>query len=222
ALQNQGYFIGLGYEEAIGYMIHDHVLDKDGVTALAVFVQLAARLHAKGQNVGDYLESLYAKYGYYTSANSYFLCPDPVKMDQIFSRIRYGTAEPGIERSEYRRTHTGDVLRYPLTIGGFPVSYIRDLTVGFEMRDVDKQAASLDIAEGECLPQFPVSSSHMITFETRNGGRLTMRTSGTEPKLKYYLEVRNSCNDRTKAAQDLNTMSQAVAAELVHAKEDRL
>ncbi|KAJ2535991.1 hypothetical protein EV175_006851, partial [Coemansia sp. RSA 1933] len=54
----------------------------------------------------------------------------------------------------------------------------------------------------------------MITFETRNGGRLTMRTSGTEPKLKYYLEVRNSDNDRSAAAKDLSTMARAVADDL--------
>ncbi|KAJ2580964.1 hypothetical protein GGH95_002320, partial [Coemansia sp. RSA 1836] len=87
ALQRQGFFAAFGYEEAIGYMIHDHVLDKDGVTALAVFVQLAAQLHANGRSVADYLEEQYARYGYFVSANSYFVCPDPAKTGRIFSRI---------------------------------------------------------------------------------------------------------------------------------------
>ncbi|KAI8323451.1 hypothetical protein GQ54DRAFT_296757 [Martensiomyces pterosporus] len=227
-MQKQGYFVGFGYEEAIGYMIHDQVLDKDGVTALGVFLQLAARLRAEGKRVNDYLESLYAKYGYFVSGNSYFLCHDPAKTDRIFSRIRFGNPENQqdavpVERTEFVRPSQGDVLRYPRTIGGFPVSYIRDLTVGFEMRDVDKQEGALTVAQDQFLPAFPVSAgSHMITLETRNGGRLTMRTSGTEPKLKYYLEVRNQSNDRAAAASDLEKMSAAVAEELIEATKNGL
>ncbi|KAJ2909369.1 hypothetical protein GGI21_001954, partial [Coemansia aciculifera] len=233
ALQRQGLFVGFGYEEAIGYMIHDHVLDKDGITALAVFVQLAAQLHAEKKSVVGFLEEQYARYGYFVSANSYFVCPDPVVTSRIFTRIRYGSSfyvdddgdDEGVERFEFVRDWQGDTLQYPRTIGGFPVSYIRDLTTGFEMHDVDSLSATaataeapLRIARDECLPVFPVSgSSHMVTFETRNGGRLTMRTSGTEPKLKYYLEVRNQDNDRGAAARDLETMVNAVANELVRA-----
>ncbi|KAJ2001988.1 hypothetical protein GGI04_003526, partial [Coemansia thaxteri] len=229
ALQAQGFVAAFGYEEAIGYMIHDHVLDKDGVTALAVFVQLAAQLHAQGKRVADYLEEQYSRYGFFVSANSYFVCPDPVKTDQIFCRIRYGDYEAtpsAAERMEFVRTDFGDVLRYPRAIGGFPVSYIRDLTTGFEMHDVDRLPVSsgpLEVSASECQPTFPVSSSsHMLTFETRNGARLTMRTSGTEPKLKYYLEVRNENNDRAAAARDLDIMTRAVANELVRASENGL
>ncbi|KAJ2793825.1 hypothetical protein H4R20_006420 [Coemansia guatemalensis] len=228
ALQAQGYYVGLGYEEAIGYMVHDQVLDKDGVSALAVFAQLAVQLNADGKRISDYLESLYAKYGFFVSANSYFLCPDTAKMDRIFARIRFGNSDSAscadtVERTAFSRQHAGDVLRYPRTIGGFPVSYIRDLTEGFEMRDVDKQEASLSFSQDQNQPVFPVSkSAHMLTFETRNGGRLTMRTSGTEPKLKYYLEVRNANNDRAQAAKDLDIMTRAVSEELVQATYNKL
>ncbi|KAJ2080556.1 hypothetical protein H4R24_002994 [Coemansia sp. RSA 988] len=228
SLQARGYYVGLGYEEAIGYMVHDQVLDKDGVTALAVFVQLAVQLNADGKRISDYLQSLYSKYGYFVSANSYFLCPDTVKMDRIFAHIRFGDSNPAdgtdsVERTAFSRQDTGDVLRYPRTIGGFLVSYIRDLTEGFEMCDVDKQEPSLSISQNQNQPEFPVSkSAHMLTFETRNGGRLTMRTSGTEPKLKYYLEVRNANNDRVQAAKDLDIMARAVSEELVQATYNKL
>lgn len=225
-LQQEGYKVGMGYEEAIGYMIDDHVLDKDGVTALAVFVQLAAHLHAQGKRVGDYLEEQYEKYGYFVSGNSYFICNDPTKTQQIFGRIRYGSDQEGdfANRTEFSNGEDGVVFRYPKTIGGSPVSYIRDLTIGFEMRDVDKYSSSaLDVSGKQFVPEFPVSSSsEMITFETRNGARLTMRTSGTEPKLKYYLEVRNQDNDRQAAAHDLKLISQAVAEELVEAAKNGL
>ncbi|KAJ2705888.1 hypothetical protein FB645_002072 [Coemansia sp. IMI 203386] len=236
SMEQQGYHIGFGYEEAIGYMIGDPVLDKDGISALAVFLQLAAGLHSKGKRVADYLEEQYARYGYFVSSNLYFICPDPAKTNRIFSQIRFGSIGNGgsssdaqqeegdvVERTEFVRPHCNDVLRYPRTIGGFPVSYIRDLTVGFEMRDVDKHEGPLTLSESQFVPEFPVSAgSHMITFETRNGGRLTMRTSGTEPKLKYYLEVRNADNDRQAAARDLQTMVQAIADELVQAKKNGL
>ncbi|KAJ2776546.1 hypothetical protein GGI15_004811 [Coemansia interrupta] len=226
--KEQGCHIGFGYEDAIGYMVGSQVLDKDGVSALAVFLQLAARLNSQGKRVGDYLEEQYARYGYFVSSNLYFICPDPAKTNRIFSRIRFGddgkSNDDDVERTNFVRLHANDVLRYPRTIGGFPVSYIRDLTVGFEMHDVDKlSTVSLQVGEFDNVPTFPVSkSSHMITFETRNGGRITMRTSGTEPKLKYYLEVRNSDNDRAAAAADLQKMVRAIAEELVQAHENGL
>ncbi|KAJ2848119.1 hypothetical protein J3B02_004017, partial [Coemansia erecta] len=49
SMEQQGFHIGFGYEEAIGFMIGNPVLDKDGISALAVFLQLAASLHAKGK-----------------------------------------------------------------------------------------------------------------------------------------------------------------------------
>ncbi|KAJ1787781.1 hypothetical protein LPJ59_005668 [Coemansia sp. RSA 2399] len=232
--QKGGYHAAFGYEEAIGYMIGDQVLDKDGITALGCFVQLATRLNNQGLRVSDYLEAQYARYGYFVSANSYFISPDPLKTDKIFARIRYGddNVDGGIRRTAFvRATSSGEeVLRYPLTIGGFPVCYICDLTIGFEMSNVDKmycgsnkQHQPIAIAKGECVPKFPVSAaSHMITFETCNGGRLTMRTSGTEPKLKYYLEVRDNAYDRSIVANDLDAMSRAVADELVQASRNGL
>ncbi|KAJ1814144.1 hypothetical protein LPJ56_003138, partial [Coemansia sp. RSA 2599] len=229
SMEQRGYHIGFGYEEAIGYMIGNPVLDKDGISALAVFLQLAAGLHARGKRVADYLEEQYSRYGYFVSSNLYFICPDPAKTNRIFSRIRFGNGDGGdgeqdsVERTEFARPHRNDVLRYPRTIGGFAVSYIRDLTIGFEMRDVDKHLGPLTVSESQFVPSFPVSAgSHMITFETSNGGRLTMRTSGTEPKLKYYLEVRNADNDRQAAARDLQLMVQAIADELVQAKKNDL
>ncbi|KAJ1935250.1 hypothetical protein EC988_008543, partial [Linderina pennispora] len=112
ALQKDGYFVGFGYEEAIGYMIHDQVLDKDGVTAMGVFVQLAARLHKQGRRVHDYLEDQYAKYGFFVSGNSYVISNDPKKTTEIFSRIRFGPTQPesgDVERTELARAT--DVLR---------------------------------------------------------------------------------------------------------------
>uniref|UniRef100_A0A8C2NUA9 Phosphoglucomutase 2 n=1 Tax=Capra hircus TaxID=9925 RepID=A0A8C2NUA9_CAPHI len=67
---------------------------------------------------------------------------------------------------------------YPKTCGRFEISHVRDLTTGYDDNEPDKKAI------------LPTSkSSQMITFSFANGGVATMRTSGTEPKIKYYLEL---------------------------------
>ena len=69
---------------------------------------------------------------------------------------------------------------YQFKFGSFRVTSIRDLTTGFD----SKQEAN------GFKPVLPVDpTSHMITYEFANEACLTLRTSGTEPKIKYYLEV---------------------------------
>jgi phosphoglucomutase len=89
------------YEEAIGYMVNPEVLDKDGVTALVMFVEMAARQLKNGKTMKEYLDALYAKYGFHASSNYYFICRSPEKIAKIFSKIRYGSDAP----SSFPRTN---------------------------------------------------------------------------------------------------------------------
>ncbi|PRP84723.1 hypothetical protein PROFUN_07825 [Planoprotostelium fungivorum] len=147
------------FEEAIGFMIGDTCLDKDGIRAAAVFVEMVIYNEARGLDCGGALQELFAKYGYFATNNRYFFCYDPLLMDKIFTRIR-------------------NQGQYFSTIGGYKVKNIRDLTTGFD----DSQAESKAI--------LPTSkSTHMITFYFENGCVATLRGSGTEPKLKYYVEL---------------------------------
>lgn len=71
-----------------------------------------------------------------------------------------------------------NAFQYPDTLGGeYRIASVRDLTTGFDSSQPDKRA-KLPISE----------TSQMITFQLENGTVLTLRTSGTEPKLKYYAE----------------------------------
>jgi phosphomannomutase len=88
------------YEEAIGFTIGDIVKDKDGVSALAFFSEWAVRLNKSDITASDYLESLYKKYGYFVSENSYFICDDKEKIAKIFDRIRYGDEKEQDENSK--------------------------------------------------------------------------------------------------------------------------
>ncbi|TPX51447.1 phosphoglucosamine mutase [Synchytrium endobioticum] len=177
ALTDQGYDVIFAFEEAIGFMVGDVVRDKDGVSALAVFAELAVELHRKGMRVSDYLQSLYHKYGFFVSNNSYFICHKGATIQAIFDKIRYG---------ESRNPSSDGKYSYPTHIGGFKVTSVRDLTVGYDTNTPNH------------LPTLPVSSSsQMITFRLENGCVMTLRTSGTEPKIKYYSEL---AGESTEAA----------------------
>ena len=70
------------------------------------------------------------------------------------------------------------IFQYPTKIKEFVLSSVRDLTTGYDSSTIDKKAI---------LPSS--SSSEMITFNFTNGSVITLRTSGTEPKIKYYSEM---------------------------------
>jgi phosphomannomutase len=67
-LKKQAIKFLVGYEEAIGYTIGDLVRDKDGISALLTFSLLTSKLHSEGRTVAHYLESIYRRYGLYTTA----------------------------------------------------------------------------------------------------------------------------------------------------------
>ncbi|XP_077866779.1 glucose 1,6-bisphosphate synthase-like, partial [Saccoglossus kowalevskii] len=100
-------------------------------------------------------------YGYHCSLNSYYLCYDPQVVVSIFDRLR--NYENG---------------SYASRVGSYKVTGIRDLTTGYDNNQPDNKAV---------LPTS--SSSQMITFTFNNGCVTTLRTSGTEPKVKYYSEM---------------------------------
>ena len=80
---------------------------------------------------------------------------------------------------------------YPAQVGGVNVKYVRDLTVGYDNSQPDN------------IPVLPVSkSTQMITFTFENGTILTLRTSGTEPKIKYYSEHHSDTQENTKSQLD--------------------
>lgn len=164
-LMEKGKGILFAYEEAIGFMFSSAVLDKDGVSAAAHLATMASFLRIKeNMSLSQKLDQLYETYGYHFSLNSYFLCYEAEKIVKIFERIRNWEEKPDT---------------YPQSIldGKYKIDSIRDLTTGVDTSQPD----------GKSL--MPSSkSSQMITFTLTNGTVITLRTSGTEPKIKYYSE----------------------------------
>ncbi|EKE43006.1 phosphoglucomutase/phosphomannomutase family protein [Entamoeba nuttalli P19] len=149
----------MAYEEAIGFVIGNMSYDKDGVRAAVCFAAMALEYAEQGFNLEDRLNMLYEKYGYFASNNKYYFCYDPKLMEKIFNKMR----------------NNG---QYYWKFGKYAVKSIRDLTVGIDTAQPDKK------------PLLPVSAStQMITYTFENGCKATLRGSGTEPKLKYYIEL---------------------------------
>lgn len=149
------------FEEAIGFCWGTNVFDKDGVTAAAVIADMANYVWEKEQRtLVEKLEDIYQTYGYHFSSNSYVTCHDASKKAEMFQYIQ--TKENG---------------KHPTQIAGVHVRDVRDLSSGLDTRTADKKAT------------LPLSkSSPLITFYLEQGIVLSIRGSGTEPKIKWYSE----------------------------------
>ncbi|KAF9977951.1 Phosphoglucomutase-3 [Actinomortierella ambigua] len=203
-LEKEGYNVIFGYEEAIGFMLGDIVRDKDGVSALGYFAQLAARLYREGSTISDYLDSLYQKYGYFASANSYFICHEKETIDRIFAKMRFGAEPEADPQGQFAHK-----LSYATHIGPHKVAHVRDLTVGYDSSKPDHR------------PVLPVSASaHMITYYLENGCVFTLRTSGTEPKIKWYLEV--SASSQAEAEAQAKAIEAAMTEQLLEPEANKL
>ncbi|KAH7578786.1 Phosphoglucomutase and phosphomannomutase phosphoserine signature [Nakaseomyces glabratus] len=181
-LEEKGYFVPFGYEEAIGYMFPALEHDKDGVSAAIVFLQAYANWLQSSSNPIDIIHECYDKYGVSAEYNGYYIVSDPSKTDKVFESIR--------------SSYTSMGLSFPESIGEhFRVTEFRDLTIGFDSTTADKK------------PLLPVDkNSQMITITAVPSGasntgesvRFTIRGSGTEPKLKVYIEGISSTEGRAR------------------------
>ncbi|KAL4065441.1 hypothetical protein J3A83DRAFT_4135095 [Scleroderma citrinum] len=173
-LAKEGYEVLFGYEEAIGFMFGSEIRDKDGVAATLIFAGLVTKLRQRGLTVKGYLEELYQRYGYFETKNGYFVCTDPVMVDHIFFGLRH-----------FSEPTSDSIVHYPTSIAGLTVNAVIDLTVGHGYDSTNPPTYR---------PRLPLSSGHMVQFRAQSTDDqdmsivLTIRTSGTEPKIKYYLE----------------------------------
>ncbi|MEE6473300.1 hypothetical protein FKM82_009936 [Ascaphus truei] len=162
SLLENGKTVLFAFEESIGFMCGTAVLDKDGVSAAAVVAEMASYLDRNNMNMARQLVKIYETYGYHISKTSYFLCYDPASIKRIFERLR----------------NYSSPKKYPEYCGPYGILHVRDATTGYDSSQLNKKSV------------LPLSkSSQMITFTFQNGCVATLRTSGTEPKIKYYAEM---------------------------------
>jgi phosphomannomutase len=174
------------FEVEIGFLVGDLSLDKDGVRTAAIFYEMANQWALKGVSLTQRLDQLYKKYGYFTMNTSYFFVDQPEKMMKIFARLR--TMNSG---------------SYPDKCGKYKIASVRDVTLGYDSAEKGNVCA---------LPKTP--ESQMLTFRFENGATATMRGSGTEPKLKYYVECCDA-ESQAKSRALTDDMTAAIIAEFM-------
>lgn len=200
--QNAGKKVLFGFEEAVGYMISTNVVDKDGIRAAAHVATMACYLRCKKcMTMQEKLRDLYETYGFHATVGSYVMCNDSGLIKRIFDRLR--TFDEGQENT------------YPTNIldGEYEVESVRDLTTGYDSSTPDKKA-TLPVSE----------SSQMITFVFKNGMEVTLRTSGTEPKIKYYAEMGGKPENKhwDELTTTLNKMMDGVITEFLEPAKNGL
>lgn len=161
-LRATGVNVLFSYEEALGFCCGDVLCDKDGISAACIFAEMAGALQTKGMTVNDHLQGLSSRYGEFVSYNSYIICRDSALTDRIFLRLRNG----------------GDNNGYWTSVNGVRIIALKDITMGYD-----------SAAEGNVCSMPTTPDSHMIMYEFENGVTITLRTSGTEPKIKFYTEI---------------------------------
>ncbi len=156
-------------EESYGYMVGDFVRDKDAVSACAFFAAMHAIAHDEGRTLYDWLIDLYVRFGFYKEG-----------LINVVKKGQQGEAE--MKALMHRlRTNT------PAEMAGQPVVRLLDYQEGMEK----------DLRNGKTIPlNFP--KSDVLQFYLTDGTKISVRPSGTEPKIKYYISVNSPLPDAGK------------------------
>ncbi|GAC1354569.1 MAG: phospho-sugar mutase [Polyangiales bacterium] len=177
----------MGYEEALGYTVGTVARDKDGVGAAAIFAELVASLRARGETVLGRLEAIHRRFGLVVS-----------KQHNVTRKGADGAAQIKREMAAVR-------ARPPTTIGDEKVLAVRD--------SLGQLRSPLD---GGTATALTLPRSDVLAFELAGGTRITMRPSGTEPKIKYYFDVREPiapgepfAEGRARAVRKLEALEKA-------------
>lgn len=158
----------MGYEEALGYAVCADVRDKDGITAGLVLAEMAAVAKAEGRTLLDLLEAVHRAHGLFVS------------------RTR-SVVMPGLDGADR-------IERAMAALRGADVATLRDLGVQerWDLASGERLRVENAPAEGSArtssAEEDPNLRADVLVFELAGGGRVAVRPSGTEPKLKLYLE----------------------------------
>ncbi|WP_373817511.1 phospho-sugar mutase [Porphyromonas loveana] len=154
-------YIG-GGEESYGFLWEDFVRDKSSVSACALFCEMAAWARDKGLTVYQLMRSIYLSYGFYRE-----------KGVSVVRKGKSGAEEIEAMMRRYRE-------HAPTVLGGSVVSEVLDYA-SLEGRD---------IAHGETFTLDMPTTSNVLQYKTEDGTKVSVRPSGTEPKIKFYIGVR--------------------------------
>lgn len=149
-----------GFEESFGYCINGNVRDKDGVSSCLIFAEILAYCKDNSITLVDYLESVYEKYGYF--------------YEETISITKKGA--DGAKAIEDMMTYYRNEI--PKEIAGVEVVNISD----YEKKEVYDN-------NGKKIKDITLPKSNVLQYTLKDNTKITIRPSGTEPKIKFYFEV---------------------------------
>ena len=158
-----------GGEESYGYMIGDAVRDKDAVASCVILAEALAWAMEKGKSMFELLIEIYQEFGFYK--------------EKLVSVVKEGKsgAEEIDEMMKKFRTYP------PESIDRSPVILVKDYLEQKEMNPSEGTEKDMD------LPK-----SNVLQFFMKDGSKVSMRPSGTEPKIKFYFSVNGELKSRDK------------------------
>ena len=172
-LEGKETYIG-GGEESYGFMGQDIVRDKDSVSACSLLAEICAWAKDQGKTLFDVLMDIYIEYGFSLNHTINVVKPGKSGADEIKAMM------------DNFRTNA------PKEIAGSPVVCTKDYEI-LKATDAEGNTTALD---------FP-ATSNVLQWFTADGTKISVRPSGTEPKIKFYIEVRGEmeCPKCYKAVQ---------------------
>jgi phosphoglucomutase len=159
----------VGGEESYGYLVGDFVRDKDAVSACCLIAEAAAYAKEQGKSLYDMLMDIYLKYGFYK--------------ERLLSITRKGISgsQEIVEMMRHYREET------PKTINGLQVVTLKDY----------KTSISKNLTTGE-ETAITLPKSDVLQLLLEDGSIITVRPSGTEPKIKFYFGVTGKLNSKAE------------------------
>lgn len=164
--EGKGRYLG-GGEESYGFLVQDFVRDKDSVSAISIMAEIAAWAKEKGMNMIEMLEDIYLKYGFSRE-----------KGISLVRKGKSGAEEIAAIMKQFRENP-------PKTLAGSPVVVMKDFQSLVKTNTTDGTTEKLDMP----------TTSNVLQYFTADDTKVSIRPSGTEPKIKFYIEVRDNLKD---------------------------
>jgi phosphoglucomutase len=186
--EGKGRYLG-GGEESYGFLAEDFARDKDSVSAISLMAEIAAWAKDKGMDFLQMLQDIYIKYGFSKEEGISVVRKGKSGAEEIVAMMKAFRANP------------------PKSLGGSDVTIIKDydaLTVK-------------DLANNTVNTLEMPTTSNVLQFFTADGTKVSVRPSGTEPKIKFYIEVKGTLADAAgydKAIADATAKIEAVKKDL--------
>lgn len=160
-------YIG-GGEESFGFMPSDFVRDKDAVSACALMAEITAWALDQGKSLYELLQDIYLEYGFSRE-----------KMKYVVRKGKSGAEEIQQIMMKFRNDP-------PKELGGSAMEWVKDYST----------LVAKNLVTGEEKKIDQKTTSNVLQFFTQDGTKISVRPSGTEPKIKFYFEVAGELKSR--------------------------